>query len=368
VLTLHPREERRRIQEPCLLCSSESLPVTTGVIVNESATGMLVETTRLLETGRQIWILPAYHKQPRPESWTPYELIHHPLTRTGVVVRLEGGNRAGIQFLEDQERPLYRRWFRGQTTVTGFFFKNQGVLAFTGPLTIEAASLVEKIISQANGITELLLACHQIDQIQRTAFTVLLSSLQTYEKKGIALTVVTGPVSTAYFQRSPVLPGSFIFPVFATEPAGPVVDPLKNGIAHKAAAGSQGILLIARGQTTLNRLEKPLRNQEMPVWKLQGFGNALKLIAAGQARFLVVDIDVESCGTIVQLNELKNTPLDPLPPVLAIGPGYLAALVKEALYLPVRVYLSKPTTEHEYANAIQTMLSETANGPKPIKP
>lgn len=367
MLPPYPREERRRTQEKCLYCTTEYLTVTAGVILNESATGILLEASSPLETGKQIWVLPVYHDTLRPESLSTHELINHPLTRVGVVVRLESGNRAGIQFKEEPDRPQYRRWYRGGTTITSFFIKHQGVLAYTGPLTLETASLTDKIMSQAAGVTELLVSCHQIDQIQRTAFTVFLSSLQAFEKKGITLTVVTGPVSSAYFQKSLALPGSYICYVSETGAGAPPAESAPDGPASQPGSAKSGILLVARSLTTLNRLEKPVKNQDMPVWKLQGFGSAVKLIASERVRFMVVDIDLESCGTIVQLNQLKNAPLDPVPPVLAIGPGYLAALVKEALFLPVRIYLNKPTTEREYAAAMQTMLTETVNGAMAVK-
>ncbi len=367
MLPPYPREERRRTQEKCLYCSAEIPTVASGIILNESATGILLETAELLETGRPIWILPVYHGLLRPESLTSQELIDHPLARVGVVVRLESGNRAGIQFKEEPDRPQYRRRYRGSTKVTSFFIKHQGVLTYSGPLTIETVSLTEKIMSQAAGVTELLVSCQQIDQIQRTAFTVFLSSLQGFEKKGISLTVITGPISSAYFQKSLALPGSMICHVSATGiPASPAESVL-NGSTGPAGGAKSGILLVARSLTTLNRLEKPLKNLDMPVWKLQGFTSAVKLLASERVMFVVVDIDLESCGTIVQLNQLKNAPLDPVPPVLAIGPGYLAALVKEALFLPVRLYLNKPITEREYANAVQTLLTENTNGTPAIK-
>ena len=72
-----------------------------------------------IEEGKRIWILSLPGEDMSNYSLPPEELINHPLSRGGTVVRQESNNRSGIQFDPEtnENQPQYQRWYRGKSKV-----------------------------------------------------------------------------------------------------------------------------------------------------------------------------------------------------------------------------------------------------------
>ncbi len=137
------REERCRTNEPCLWCSANSMNVETGKIVNESASGVLLETQTTLKLEDRIWLLSFPGDDPTDQELTIEDIQSHPLSRLGVVVRIDRQSQVGIHFDQDvKEHPQYQRWYRGESSILTLFDGKKAIFTFSGPLQIETASLL----------------------------------------------------------------------------------------------------------------------------------------------------------------------------------------------------------------------------------
>jgi hypothetical protein len=148
VLSHLSREERRRTNERCLWCFAESNESKPGTILNESATGLLLQVEETLNLGQRIWILCMPGDDPTAYPLPPEDLINHPLSRGGKIVRVEEANQAGIQFdNEEKERPRYQRWYRGKSAIVTLLEKERATVTLSGWLNFESAILLEKLFT-----------------------------------------------------------------------------------------------------------------------------------------------------------------------------------------------------------------------------
>ncbi|MGC9327437.1 MAG: hypothetical protein ACP5I1_07365, partial [Candidatus Hinthialibacter sp.] len=194
MLSYLPREERRPIQERCLWCAIESEETAEGIIQDESASGMLLEVDRPLSMGRRIWVLTLPGVEIGQLALSPQDLIDHPLSRTGIVVRLESPLCVGLQF-DDAEasRPSYQRWYRGGSLIITLSTSDWAVITLSDELNFESSVFLERIFSKYNQPhQEILFSCHKIQQVNNTALTVLRSAIRQCDKNGVMVTIIAG--------------------------------------------------------------------------------------------------------------------------------------------------------------------------------
>lgn len=362
-----PREERRRINEPCLWCFVESDGPKKGAILNESATGILLEAEEPLDSGKRIWILSLPGDDLSTRKMPTEELINHPLSRAGTIVRNESVKRAGVQFdREEKERPRYLRWYRGNSSVVTLTDGDRATIALSGALTFESATLLEKLFTKQNkSIREILFSCHDIEQVNNTALTVLRAALRHCDKSGVNLTIITGQAISASLEKNlPLEHGYFssisgipVQTASESSPAAACNETSSKSVSVQTVA-PEGVVILSRGAVDLNRLANPLLRMEIPTWKTTNFKEAPDLIATHNPRFIVMDIELEHCPQLLELNRIRKYALSRVPPAMVIGPPHLGELIREALALPVKMYLIKPCTDREYATGLQAMLKE----------
>ena len=238
--------------------------------------------------------------------------------------------------------------------------RERAVINLSGSLTFEAAVLLERIFTkQSKSFREILFSCHEVERINGTALTVLRSALRHPDKNGIVLTVVTGPETHSALEKSLNLENGFTINIESlpvqTEQHS-ISAPAENVPQNNVAPGDC-VLIITRGIASISRLGVPFERLEIPVVKTQNFKEAPEIIATNNPRFVIIDIELEHCPLLLDINKIRRFSMPKLPPVMVIGPPHLGELIKEALALPLRKYLTKPCTDREYVNCLQTMLT-----------
>lgn len=364
MLSHSSREERRRTNERCLWCFAESNESKPGTVLNESATGLLLQAEEPLSVGQRIWVLCMPGDDPTVNPLPPEYLINHPLSRGGKIVRVDETNQAGIQFDNDEkERPRYQRWYRGKSSIVTLLEKERATVTLSGWLNFESAILLEKLFTkQSKTFKEILFSCHDVDHINGTALTVLRSALRQCDKSGIVLTVLTGSETLVIFEKNLVLENGYhvnlqSIPVLADSPAAlPKTPPPTSPETPDIVV--DGIVVISRGISQLNRLAQPLERFSLVSWKTQSFKEAPELIATNNPRFVVIEVELEHCPSLIDINRIRRYSLSRIPPAMVIGPLHLGELIKEALAVPVKIYLPKPCTDREYINGLQAMLTQ----------
>ena len=355
---LPPREERRKVEERCLWCFAESNEASAGTIVNESATGVLLETEDAIQLGKRIWILILPGENPVPQGISPENLINHPLTRAGMAIRQETETRIGIQFdQEDTERPHYQRYYRGTSSITTFIDKEKAAVTLRGSLNFDTAVLMERIFTkQFANCKDILFSCHELQEINGPAMTVLRTAIRLCDRNGITVTIITGVETAETVEKHLTLQNGFLVNIDSNESEGEKVS--SDPIHSQERTYPDGAIIAARGNATLNRLATPLDRVDVFSWKTQNFKELPDLIINQNPRFVVIEVEIEHCPSLVEINRIKKLKPDHMPPALVIGPPHLGELIREALALPVKIYKIKPCTDREYAKSIHAMLSE----------
>jgi ActR/RegA family two-component response regulator/ABC-type transporter Mla MlaB component len=373
VSTGNTREERRKINEECYWCSVNATQVFKGVILNESATGVLVRIDRHLENGKKLYILSIPSGLDNLDQPTPDVLKNHPLTRSGTVVRQDGTNTFGIQFYGNHEdRPEYRRWFREKCTIALLTFPERSVFHLSGQLTLEAAALLQTLFTQQKKrVSEFLLSCYEVEDVATTAGTLFRSTLQECDQEGISITMIGGDQQSPCesINKSLVLKNGLLFTMGETYslPAGQstkaketpaVTSNRKSDSEAKPSpeAKRDSVVLVAKGQSILNRLAMPFAKMDLQVFQTQKYLEAVDFIIAESPLFLVVDVDMDTCENLVMLNKIKEYKISHKPSLMVLGPNHIYGLVKEAMILPVAIYLTKPFTDRDYVNGITTII------------
>ncbi|MBN2327451.1 MAG: hypothetical protein JXR73_09880 [Candidatus Omnitrophica bacterium] len=355
------REERRSIYERCLWCSNESEEAAEGTIQDESASGILLETEKPLAMSQRIWILMLPDEEITRQELSPEDIIHHPLSRTGIVVRQESPLRAGIRFDDSENKRLsYQRWYRGGSLIVTLSAEDWAVITLSGELNFESAVFLERIFSKSGKPQqEILFSCHEVKQVNNTALTVLRSVIRQCDKSGVMITIIAGSTMAESLGKNIGIKNGCLANIDA--PPLQTKRSLKRELEAEAANGSHGVVLLARGAVGLNRLSAPMIRLGIPSWKTQNFREAANLIAFNKPLFVIVDVEIEQCPMLLELNRLEEYELEKLPPIMVIGPPHLSELIRTALKPPVKVYISKPYTDRDYMNGLKAMINQEYN-------
>jgi ActR/RegA family two-component response regulator len=368
------REERRRINEECLWCAVNHPAVRKGTIVNESATGALIRCQGTLEVDKKLYVLSIPGGISDMDALDATQIKEHPLTRSATVVRHDGSDLMGVHFYGNPEtRPEFRRWFRGKCTVSLLSFPERCVFNITGDLTLESSALLQTLFTQQRRkCKEMLVSCYELAGIATTAGTVFRAVLNQCDKDGVVITLISGGMGSPCenLNNSVTLSNGLIFPQddVYNLPAGKNIGASKQNEHTPGAIQSQKksgftsapkmdrVLIVSRGQTTLNRLGMFFDKYCIEVLRTKNFVQAMDITLAEHPLFVVVDIDLENCESLIILNKIKEFNPKLKTPLLILGPNNIYELVKAASFLPVGIYLTKPYTERDYANAIQNII------------
>ena len=174
------REERRNVNDPCIWRKANVRILHRGVIVNESASGILLRASNLPPAGSTIQVLPLIDGESADEySFQGFQ--RHPLSRTGTVVRMESGDSVGVRWKDDQKaHHKFKRWFRNNAELALLQFNQQLVIRLRGPVGLEAAALLQSIFNSVHSSTvECLFLANEVGDIHPAALTIIRSSLQS---------------------------------------------------------------------------------------------------------------------------------------------------------------------------------------------
>lgn len=375
------REERHWVNEECFWCLVGSQRIARGMIVNESASGILLRSGELVEIGKKILVLSIPSGLPPLEPFTVVSLQDHPMTRTGQVVRTEGTELLGIQFLETgQARPEFRRWFRGKGAIALLTFPEQAIFNLSGHLTLEVAALFQTLmIQQQKRVKDIVVACHELEEIAATASTIFRSMLHRWDQEGGRMIWFTGSDQSCCqaLNRSVELRNGLVHQAgdrYASTPVVPQTSPETSAKAETPApptptpfhpvkvqpllSTKKKVVLIARGQSVLNRMAIPFDKYGMEVMAHVHFMDAIDRIEEEKPLFVVIDVELDQCNMLVELNRLRGMKPGELPPLLIFGPSQVGDLVKAAIQIPIHSYHGKPYTDRDYHQAIQGMMKK----------
>ncbi len=404
MLKQHPREERRWVTETCCWCLPSSKEVYDGTIVNESATGLCLQSESIPAIGTKVCVLSIPGEEAFMDNLSVREIALHPLTRIGVVKRNEMNTRVGIHFTEEKEdRMKYRRWFRGEATVITLMDNTRCVIGLAGKLSIEAASYVQKhIVKHSASIPEFLITCQQLTGAMSSATTILRTAITNSDKKGIPIILVSDNSSSKsiftknlnlttgihYDMDDVSIPGTVatLTEVSQSEPAptpAPTPEPAQATTAPVSTApfsparkpGSRifdldedeetenleetfgnTVVIICQNSQTLSRLIRPLERVGIAVDTAGSFEEGVKKIVSLRPPIVIAEIEIEACESVLILDRVYEHSLPDVPKLVLAGPNYLSALFKKALEIPVSSYLNKPYTERDYKTALEELV------------
>ncbi|MEW6238508.1 MAG: PilZ domain-containing protein [Candidatus Omnitrophota bacterium] len=375
------REERAKINEPCLWRHADQEEVFHGFIINESATGVLVETDQIHEIGQIICILVAFEGEalPNPSKMNAEAIFQHPLARKGKIVRLEEPHRIGVQFdKEENAGAEYRRWIRGDSCITTFFFPDKGAISLSGKINLETSALLQKIVNlEAKKRKEIILSCRDVREAFTAAITVFRTAVLTIAKSGADLTFInSGHAETAEkigktiefeagrclnpqerYAIAPRDPIEILKSKQSLQPSGeksqsakPTPSSSKETPCKEAAPCA---LIVGKIPSAARRLAAPLERMNVPLRIVHREEEIVNAILQTNPVFIILDIDIETNHYVYLLNQIVKHEIPSLPPVCIVGPAILEKLVKEAIKLPLKFYMNKPFSERDYTLSLK---------------
>ncbi len=383
------REERRSVNEPCVWCRSNIRIINKGAILNESASGMLLRTDNLPNLKDTVYIVPLFEEETSKHITNIQQIRDHPLMRIGRVVRRESVDSIGIQFIQDDTpRPQFRRWFRGQAAVTTLFMDNYGLIRVTGRLDIESGALVQSILkTHSNNLNELVISLHEVSSMSTTVLTIIRSSLQQCEQNGVDVTCIIGENTfSAQESVSPMLLNTtrqldLSEQLELSVPAEPSItadndkahapheDDLTESFSqHKSVETSTSnlepttstgpALVAARNLSAIHRLLQPLKEQGFETETLTRIEDLNVYLPQKPWSLLIIDFELDHCDDLAKFAIEELPQLDSAPWVIVIGPEKVEPLVRAALKLPVREYMTKPVSDRDFLSVMSRLTKE----------
>lgn len=362
------REERKILNEQCFYCCADDDRVFEGEIVNESASGVLLKAGAGLEEQQPVCVLPLiYGESLELGAMGVDELIEHPMSRWGKVVRVDSGGRAGIQFESSQKHAQFSRWFRGDSAVVTLFFQRSGVLTLSGTISIETAALVHSILGKADEkVADLLICAQQAEEVVAAAVPLIRGALKAWLRSGKILTVVGGAPDAKIAQTWQGLDEPNLHAVSLGDAYGVAPYSANGKAAARESAGDasaprdNSFLIVTRGKAALSRLAGVLKRNSVKPEAAAGAREALIKIEKLRPRFVVVDFELEDANSLIILNQLKESGLEREPELVLIGPRHIEALARAALYLRTVAYISKPCPDREILSLLETLIKKGA--------
>ncbi|MDP8245391.1 MAG: hypothetical protein P9L94_15005 [Candidatus Hinthialibacter antarcticus] len=382
------REERRAVNESCVWCRSSIRIINKGSILNESASGMLLRTDSLPSLKDTVYIVPLLEEETPKHITNIQQIREHPLMRIGRVVRRESVDCVGIQFVQDDTpRPEFRRWFRGQAALTTLFMDDYGLVRVMGRLDIESGALIQSVLkTHSKKMKELIVSLHEVTSMATTVLTILRASLQECENDGVDVTCLVGENTfSAQESVSPLLLNtSRQFDAteeldLSMEPPesdgshgdSQVVDEDSFGVAFgqktetvkpiqdlepKSAHGPA--LVAARNLSAIHRLLLPLQDHGFKTETLTRIEDANIYLPQKPWSLFILDFELDHCDDLAKFAEKELPELESAPWLIVIGPEKVEPLVRAALKLPVKEYLTKPVSDREFQAVIDRLTKE----------
>ena len=360
------REERKQLNEHCLYCRTNRTGIYKGVILNESATGMLLEMEDFPEVGESVCVLSTTFGE--EESLLPHterELMSHPMSRYGEVVRLESLRRVGIRFEVNAEQGEFRRWYRGATTAQMLVFRRIGVLTILGEVTLEVGTLVTSQVNRIMGrIEELLFALHETTGIAPTAMTLMRGAVRKCSEAGMRVTVIYGDADSKSAQLCQGFSAEEVeragikelYGLASTFPGSVLQEEKPADREEKEEKpATLSFVIVSRRVVNQAQLSRPMERKEAPIIRVATIQEALMRIERDLPTHVVLDMELEEMDQLLLLNRLKHAKLARTPRLIIVGPRYIEGLVRAAIVFPVQQYISRPYNDREYQAAIERL-------------
>ena len=377
--SLLPREERKKIYEMCYWIKPDTETIFLGEILNESASGILLQTQDSVpEIGERICVLGATASRILYETPTYEQMIEYPLSRWGIVKRIDPPKKVGVQFEESiKGQSEYKRWYRAEMTVTTLVIEDRAILSIYGAVSLESGAFLQSLVQQyAKKTAELMISCHGVTRFPPTAVKVLCSCLSQFSSQEKVITLVTGgQESPSYGLRtgSQIPIGSCVtvdeaFNLTKVQPRKtketdlepPIESPPLNQDSNETAPSkSFAIMAVARHRSDQVRLSNPLKQINR---SFQTGANLLSLfesIVKNKPSHLIIDVDYEDCGALVCLNKLRKHGVTTNPKLLILSPPSIIPLIHAALPDFETNFMKKPCEGEEYNQSLLTWLKMT---------
>lgn len=364
-----PREERRKVNDPCLWCRSNVRIINRGTIKNESASGALLSSATLPNVGETVLMLPVLWED-TSKSLSYKQIREHPLTRTCTVMRRESNNSVGLRFIDqNDDRPQFRRWFRGEAEISTLFHDDHGMVRINGSIGIEAAALFQSIMKQELQIEYLLVVIYEINQIAPTALTIIRTALRECTNNGVHVYCVYSGIVRRGSQAFLDTPERCVMHNEGYDPGRvphetEVTDTAETTPNALPPDEDPSMVIVCESSERSIRLETTLkaRQQEEAPYTLDrmaSFTGAVKQFLEEPPSCILAEIDIDNCSDILELNQLAEAG-PTVPRLIVIAPEPLERLLYAALKIPVSAFISPPYSNHDLIDTVHQILDLTA--------
>lgn len=371
---IRSREERKTINEQCLWCLDDHRVVNFGTIVNESASGLLLQTVEPLKLGDELYLLtPCFGEPLSPDNLSAKQLMQYPVTRKGKVVRLATLNEYGIHFEEENKPAEFRRWYRESSTIYTLLTKKVAVIVLEGDINLETSTLTQSLANNfRRQVSDFVFSLENVQSFAGAAGAVIKSVIKSCGSGGWIATVIYGSHYEKAKQLVDELKGDGIFSfntsdIYQTKPSPYSKSSEKETNttslypAEKVDSNPNKdvrFLVVAPKVSMQKNLSRFIGEQGGKVIAVSLMHEALNKILEYEHHYVVLDIDLEEVNILLMLNQLIAKNLSHFPELIILGPKHIGELVKAALKLPVHTYLSKPYLDRDYHFAIETIMFE----------
>lgn len=368
------REERKTLNEHCLWCSEDKRVVHKGIIVNESASGLLLQTDTIINMGETLYLLtPCFGEPLTPDNLSVKQLIQYPVTRKGKAVRTATKNEYGIHFEAEDKPAEFRRWYRESSSIYTFLTKQVAVIVLEGDINLETSTLLQSLVNKfKREVSEFVFSLEKVNTFAGAAGTIVKSIIKscgsdqktatiiysdTYEKSRILVNdllsdSIFGFLTSDVYQTKPIP-----LPKFGESPSQTTSRQSKD--SNKVAFNNEVRFLVLSPKV----LNQKKYIQMIHEAKANGIAvpymhEALNKILEYEHHFVVVDVELEDVSLLLLMNQLIAKNLSHFPELIVLGPKHIEELVKAALKLPVHTYLTKPFLEKDFQYTIEHIMHE----------
>lgn len=368
------REERKSLNEHCLWCSENKRVVHKGIIVNESASGLLLQTEIEINLGDTLYLLtPCFGEPLTPDNLSVKQLIQYPVTRKGTVVRSATKSEYGIHFEAEDKPAEFRRWYRESSSIYTFLTKQVAVIVIEGDINLETSTLLQSLVNKfKREVSEFVFSLEKVHTFAGVAGTVVKSIIKSCGSDQKTAMVIYG----SNYEKSRLLVkdllsdsifGFLTSDVYQTKPISlPKVGASTSQTTSRQRRESNKT--VFSNEIRFLVLSPKVLNQKKYLQIIQetkGKGiavpymhDALNKILEYEYHFVVADVEIEDVSLLLLMNQLITKNLSHFPELIILGPKHVDELVKAALKLPVHTYLTKPFLEKEFQYTIEHIMHE----------
>lgn len=368
------REERKTLNETCLWCPDDKRAVYMGVIVNESASGLLLHTNEPLEMDTELYLLtPCFGEPFTPNNLSVKQLIQYPVTRKGKVVRIASPAEYGIQFEEENKPAEFRRWYRERSSILTFLTKQMAVIVLEGDLNLETSTLLQSLVNKfKRQVNEFVYSLEQVTSFAGASATILKSIIKSCGSDNKTATIIYGGGYDKAKSLAKDVLGESIFGFQTSELYHaksipfPKVNETNPDVSNPSSQNPNSdpfdldvrFIILSSKVMNQKKYSAIINDREGHVIAVSHMHEVLNKVLEYNHHFVIVDIEIEEVNLLLMLNQLIAKNLDHFPEIIVLGPKHIDEIVKAALKLPVHTYLTKPVSDREFQSMIEHIMHE----------